>query len=364
MEFLKKINLAMLAVFFGWSLLAHGGSVSGGGGGTLPGEPVEEKYIIDAISDSRALIDAFLKGIETFIIGDRGEHPKWYFHQFKKMFVGPTSVYEWMGTVKIEIRRNGACQDLDGKDVDGSIQSRRENGICISASRMREKLVFSNYEAEIAALILHELSHLKGATEEEAVAMQKIAVRFFAKKTSFDIGDWSFRVQGAISNLAKQTALTNDLLRSSGKFRCDQITDLAQSYSSLYELADAGSAMFLTEEKSTEFYWQLPSRLDAIRNYLCSQPNIGEDYQIEWAKQQIKKAFNGEAKVSTYEYDKRTSSYPYLYNRFPLVTLWIPNFNSVTEASEELSKTVKDLRSLAETLHTNWHLTFLSEVNG
>ncbi|KYG65559.1 hypothetical protein AZI86_00315 [Bdellovibrio bacteriovorus] len=81
----------------------------------------------------------------------------------------------------IEIRLSEPCFDKNGTPKDGSIYASQKNQICISALLLSKKLSKSNFESELAALIIHEFSHFFGTTEAEAVSLQKKALEDFAQ---------------------------------------------------------------------------------------------------------------------------------------------------------------------------------------
>ncbi len=78
-----------------------------------------------------------------------------------------------------------------------SIYSSSPNGICMSIKRLSQKLNHTSYQIELLALYIHELSHLYGATENDAVELQnkiktlgidfKKFISFLKNENTFDL---------------------------------------------------------------------------------------------------------------------------------------------------------------------------------
>lgn len=343
-----------------WANFSWAGAVSGGGGGTLPAEEVDEKYLVDAVVKSRSVIDAFLKDIEGNLILFGNESPDLFVHAFEKLFKKDHDIFELLPKVQIEINRNGPCFDFEGNPVDGSVKSRFENGICMSLPKLKEKLTYANYQGEIAALVLHEISHLMGADENEATTMQKYSIRFFTSTTPSDIFNWNYRMMQSVDSLRANTEIMVQLLKSGGMPTCKQIDTLSDSYLfQLHDLGDGGRGMFLTRERDTEYYWQISTRLIALRDFLCSKPGIGDEFEVKRYTKRYASGFKDGDRVSAYSYfnstveDGRPS-----FNRYPLVTVWIERHLSILDAIAALETSLIDLNNLDELLTSQWDQEF------
>ncbi|MDO9182635.1 MAG: hypothetical protein Q7U04_09515 [Bacteriovorax sp.] len=149
------------------------GGVDGGGGNTFIAQPVTSEEIESVIvSDAKVALSGFFIGNEKLLASTKPEYQKLY-----------PKIFTLLDTVAIEIRSNQLCSDHEGNHKDGSIYAQSENAICISTYSMAGKLNQQNYEAETFGLIAHELSHLAGFNEVEAIQLQNDVVNTYAKES-------------------------------------------------------------------------------------------------------------------------------------------------------------------------------------
>ncbi len=168
------------------------GGISGGGGGLVNPNP----YDIDEFSRG---MDLMMPAVR-FTIHSIGDHlvisnsPL-----YSKIFTGPNSIYEVLkngsasnsirnpqgGNFKafpaIELRMSEPCLDSQGLPRDASIYASRPGYICMSAFQIAPKVNAMTFEAQVGALYIHELSHLAGANESEAVEIQQIAIQILSR---------------------------------------------------------------------------------------------------------------------------------------------------------------------------------------
>lgn len=144
------------------------GGITSGGGGTLPSNPISVSDVYSVLERSKLALRLYVNS-ERFI---RFEHPK----GVERFFWGERNLATLLEQTDIDVLADKPCKDKFGRDVDASIYGSKENRICLSAFRIAPKLIEEIADKEINALILHELSHLLGATESEAVEIQKTAV--------------------------------------------------------------------------------------------------------------------------------------------------------------------------------------------
>ena len=329
--------------------VSFGGVVSGGGGSTLPPQPVADSALLTAISQSRMTIDVFLKGIERFRV--LASNPNQRFPEFDKMFQPGTDVFQVLENVKIVVQRKAPCFDYDGKPVDASVNAGFPNGICVSLSNLSAKLGWSNYENEIAALLLHEVSHLMGTDETEARDIQKIAIPFMAGLSPLMVSDWMLKVKLLVDSLGNTTAITDEALKGGAKISCDQLGKLSYSYLNDLEMFQGGTASSLTREKDSEYYMQLGLRMGAATAYLCSLPGWGDPAEQKYYSQQYASAFpNGATAVSGYQYEQNTLNDGITFDRYPLVTVSIDKYGSVNDVTSMLDRLSADMTKLSQLL--------------
>ena len=213
------------------------GAVSGGGGGTLPANPVSIFDIERIIKDSKQDLRLHIKKLQSFVT------PRLASSAETKVFLGAKTLFEVLEETGVEIRYYESCRDAQGNEVDGSIYAKEQSDICISAQRIAPKLIAERARTETLALIIHELSHKLGTTEDEAVELQQASAYYLGKtdeKTT-----WMFpqqastkalalfdsinqlkealeqRRSGDIGMLTKKLVTLQDSLRSAVTFRSD-----------------------------------------------------------------------------------------------------------------------------------------------
>jgi len=356
------MNLNKTVVMIGALLscqFAFAGSVSGGGGGTLPGDKIEAKDVIEAVEESRSVIDAFLKGIESDFVLDDGTTPQVWYHDYEKMFRPGTDVFKFLNEVPFRIISNGACHDLDGSETDASANTDIQGGICVSVSRIQPKVSFANYRAEIGALVLHEISHLYGSDEAEASSIQKIAVRFFAGKSPYDISALSFQLMDSLRSLSSMTQMLSDSLKAGAKIPCGNVGNLEMAYmTALHDLGDGSSDMFLTRERDTEYYWQLSTRIMAMEDFLCTQQGYESELVRQFRVDKFNKIWGNDTELTADQYFKRAVNDPSKFNRFPLVTVKIKKYTSPSELPQDLDAALKDIDALYRIINAQWNIKF------
>lgn len=166
---MKLIYSSVLAFTTILASHAFAGSVSGGGGGgTLPADPVSAYKIYDIITEAKVDLSLFLKS-ELYRKHQSSHHDP----LTEKLFGGPKTLYDALKTTDVEIRMTEPCYDVDHNPVDGSIYATKPGDICISAATIAPKVIEERAYVETLALILHELAHTLGADENEASEYQR-----------------------------------------------------------------------------------------------------------------------------------------------------------------------------------------------
>ncbi len=171
-------SLTLSALLLSTGSQAGEGGVNGGGGGTLPAEPISTYDVLRIVQKAKKTLDPFVK-YQIFNY-DRSSHESYEL----KLYGGSTTLWDILQNTNIEIELNNACHDAYGKEVDASIHAQQQNSICLSAFRIAPKLIKERAETEILALILHELSHKLGTTEKEAQAFQKSAAYYLSSEVA------------------------------------------------------------------------------------------------------------------------------------------------------------------------------------
>ena len=144
--------------------VAWAGGISGGGGGTVIQKPIGKSRIENLLTQARLVsYEYFNSSAGTKSL---------------KAISKPTGNDGTASLIKtkIYIERESSCRDRDQVEVDGSVVSPVPDTVCISSKNLGEKLSDDNAFAQTMALVIHEYSHLLGASEEEAVSIQNAAL--------------------------------------------------------------------------------------------------------------------------------------------------------------------------------------------
>jgi hypothetical protein len=144
------------------------GGITSGGGGTLPADPISVDYVYSVLEDSKLVLRLYVNFERSVPVRNPTGSGRFFW--------GDRNLATVLEETDIDVLRDKPCRDKFGNDVDASIYGSKPGRICLSAFRIAPKLIQETADKEINGLILHELSHLLGANEEEAVDLQKMAV--------------------------------------------------------------------------------------------------------------------------------------------------------------------------------------------
>lgn len=178
---MKKIFLLLLTLTLTNTLWAEGGNtggMDGGGGGTLPTEPVSI-FTIQSIAEESKQQLLYLFNYYEYLKGYSSKNSL-----FQKLFGGTRKVQEVLKDLRLEVRTDKPCYTAKGTEVDASIYAQKSNTICLSAFRISKKVDKVLAEREVTALLMHEVSHFLGTNEEEALDLQKEIARFISDSKS------------------------------------------------------------------------------------------------------------------------------------------------------------------------------------
>lgn len=148
-----------------------------------------------------------------------------------QLYINPTSaerllfqsgekVYGILDRLQINFTAETPCGSIDGWR-DGSVISMPVSEICISGYSMSRKLNRRNAPLQLQALILHELSHLLGANEAEAVSLQRQYLSDMEYVSDISIQNEYQRGLTALGNL--KSSLLNQTICNESRFDVDWI---------------------------------------------------------------------------------------------------------------------------------------------
>lgn len=311
------------------------GAVSGGGGGTLPADPVSpwqvERVLEEGFREMRLIAREMsrrqFRGAESALD--------------LKLFSGSKTLVDVLDETGYEVRLDKPCLDRNGNEVDASIFASHPDDICISAFRIAPKLIEERLRIETLALVFHELSHKLGTTEAEAVEFQKDAAFYFSQGDPKSL-DWATarmfseyasnvkrNLRRASESIGKKQAgtISNDVLKE----HLNQLSNTAHEFSAAIRSPLPYSHY---TRRQFEYVEWLETRLEILRYTLLTKFDDQPNY---WVKR-IDEIFNG-AVVMTYgDYLRKDRPSWYAGNDFE---------NNVLVRLGSDSQVMDELRSLA-----------------
>ncbi|MBS1983728.1 MAG: hypothetical protein JST16_06105 [Bdellovibrionales bacterium] len=278
----KKV--ALYLSFFAAQSFA--GGISGGGGGTINPSPASATQIIQSIYKSEALLRAWLHRQElTF--ADNSEVGN-------KLFKSSPNIYDVLANLTVEAPQLSPCIDPAGNQVDGSADgSLKPNTICISIANLQQKLSEYTYEYETAALILHEASHLLGATEDEAVVIQKAALADLNRHSYEELQERADDLKWKFASIQSRIQIFTYAVYvpDCGKAR-DFLAEYAQTINAI--ATEDGRLSFLTNDETDQAYKIASDILEPYSEKLCQGDLLTSESRIA----AMKGAAEGVEKIS------------------------------------------------------------------
>ncbi len=177
---MNRLNFKfLLSLFLLFSAFAHAGEggIDGGGGGTIPVTPSTPEEVTNVILNAK-------RDLRLFSRFDQKSFGAANSNDLQRLLYGErTTLLDLIESTDIEIEQQEPCFDAFHSPVDGSIHAKRPGSICISVFRIAPKLEHGEGYPQIIALILHELSHLLGANEAQAIEYQRKGYALLRKAT-------------------------------------------------------------------------------------------------------------------------------------------------------------------------------------
>lgn len=319
----------------------HGG-ISGGGGGTTNPVAVSQQRVIEIINLGALPVLSYLRGSEfryfngiktqkTF--GDKD------IKLFQKLFAGRKSIFEVFAGAKIEVRTNDSCYDSNQNPWDGSIFSNVPGAICISAKTMAPKLNERNVIPETLALVVHELSHLSGANEDEARAIQEDAITVFSN-LKFDQFEWSAPLAKSVVIVGMQEpadAVIANPQSLAGK-QLDYFTSaLMQNFSlNIIRFGIEGfSAVSYTTHMTMQAYG---SMIDNITTAACFLDRYNRPSDRKVCRDAIDRVFRNDKSLTVAEYLSRRTNLPAVTYGPEAAKLVINKLTNYTQIAAEVRR--------------------------
>lgn len=307
----------LLALGMTLACVTHAGSIGGvgsGGGGIINPDPSSPEEIAKTINDdSRYVIETWLNRQELNFWEQSPEVRA--LNPLRKLFETSPGIIQLMKSTEVELRMNQPCFDSNNQPMDGSIYGTKPGSLCLSPFTMAPKLSPYNYKAESYALLVHEFSHMLGANEAEAVAIQKIALRdFFAKNTEV-LKDEGYALLNKIDTDITRYLASWILMPEVLQARTDLFRDLLRGYQEVQNAYNSDGARYLLVSRhedglhAAEFV-----RLEILDAFLCTQDSRLDDFRRSACNDTLERAFDGNTSASIETIMKNLSLYMYRVN--------------------------------------------------
>ena len=299
---MKLIGMLLM----GLSTASYAGGITAGGGGTLPAEPAGAEAVREIVQNAKRDLKLFVK------------YQQWGFKKGEdaledKLYGEATTLLDVLESTDMAIEMNEPCYDANKVPVDGSIYASKPNAICISAFTIGPKVVAERARIETLALILHELSHVMGTTEEEAISLQKNAA-YFLKNTSDETSET--RMDALRLSAEKLTTRLRTLIEKFDEMSSDDVAN------HLNEITMAESDFFkdavampysIYDRPEYDFATVQADRLRLAQWYATASSNAPD---ANYARELMDKALSGKESVSYAEFDKSRSEGSVIENIF------------------------------------------------
>jgi hypothetical protein len=335
----------------------HGG-VSDGGGGTSNPDPVKpESIAFEAEYSGRFVLSWLYRQEQDFMklsLDARETSP------YSKLFGSQKDVFQVMPDVRIELRMSAPCHDANGAPKDASIYGKEAGTLCLSPYSMASKLNSENVERETAALIIHEISHLFGTTEDEAVRIQKDALRDFNRVSFLDEGmniDMLYAVGlgGDLAQLLLKTRFwfSGDQTQIRHDLTGEDILYFKSEMSHVRNKLDRPMGVLLfARQTSLRAFDPQYTRLNVVADFVCMfDPREDSTVKDECIKR-LDNIFQSDAKLTAREIERRSGKDDPGPD-FDLVTVkrpkdWDDVRDEILEARNYLIQLSDDARALSQ----------------
>ena len=181
MKFLISISL----LFLNLSAFAMIGGVSGGGGNMIsPKSPVtiaNPEAVQQIVYKARNVLYRYVSQKRTAYLNNQLSLSQRA--AFAPLFSSNLTIERVISSAHLHVNEHHACWDENHQPVDGSTITPHPDSICISAYNIARKTDVSDIAPQSAALMLHEYGELTGLNEDQAVAIQKAALKDLREPT-------------------------------------------------------------------------------------------------------------------------------------------------------------------------------------
>lgn len=291
------LNTAFTLTLSLGSFAQAGGVGSGGGQTTVPDPSHPEQIARTLETEARFMIQAWLnrqeKNFNEQSASVRAQNP------LRKIFENQPGLSQLIATVPAELRMTNTCHDSANSPVDGSIYGKKPGSICLSPFSMAPKLSQQNYKAETFALLVHELSHLLGTTEDEAEIIQQVALKDFLAKDPVDLKNEAGWAAEEISNRLRAELDSFAQLPPNLRSNSEKFISILRTYQDIEDAYQSDKNRFLFVTPTTDAYYMAEYiRYDLLHAFICSQDTSLGKIRQELCADTLERAFKGNSKAT------------------------------------------------------------------
>lgn len=269
---MKTYTLFSLLFFSLPAFALQEGGIDGGGGGTLPANPISIEYAENIIQHSKQDLRLLYRSFQRRMRYDTD----FFGAELTAKLSGGAALIDVLEKTDIEILLDKPCHDLYGNETDGSVHASKPNAICMSVFRIAPKLSTERARAEILALITHELGHVLGADENEAVRLQYISVSYLQKTDSESASEFVGQLMKSLSAFNTDASKLWD-----AKTPTEELLVMDNLYKDIHApIRDTAMALFTTEDE--DYYRYQSARIMLAHWYALSVSNRSDS--AEWQK--------------------------------------------------------------------------------
>lgn len=281
-------------VFLLASSFVQAGSEGVGGGDILPAEQIGSKAIEEMIIASKLELLMHFYHLDQ----NRSRLPTAY----QNLIGSNNDLIEQMRLQKIYINSFGPCFDFAGNESDASVFPKEGPGICLSSYRLGKKLSKENARIQLLALLAHEYSHLVGADENQAQAVQREILVTLLNSSHKGAEIYYQAYSLSIFETSLQISKVEKALNSNENATlCYMARELANKFYELYDKSSQNhysiSSLDIQKLINT-VYWQAES----IAAGACVLYRINDEFDLLYAN--YNKAFGSASYIKLLEFKK------------------------------------------------------------
>lgn len=293
--------------FYSQFCFAQVGGQNGNGGGSIPGELATIEEIQGTLEESSLLIRLWLNSLDRRmnpgLFEYRRPYPALAIPQgADKLFIDNKIIFNDLWDLNIIFKKSSPCLIDSSGQHDGAAISSNPLTICISGFSLSKKLTKLDFKIQTEALVLHEIAHLMGATEDEATSIQTTYMQDmqFVPKDALPI---VFERTSAKLRSVAESELSELHNTQTVEKKCKAVYDLRSAFNLMPIDSDIPEIeLFNAQERDTlENYSILIGQV--WQRFICGQQSNNTTLLVEY-----KDAFKGKNQIEIRDWLKNLST--------------------------------------------------------